>query len=89
MLTPSDWTGENPLFDYKRPYYEDFLCLWDIFRTVSPLYTLISTKIQVDMLNTLLDIYKYDGWLPDAHSALQREQIQVGTSADICLRMPM
>jgi len=83
MLTPSDWTGENPLFDYKRPYYEDFLCIWDIFRTVSPLLTLISTQRHTDMLNTLLDIYKQDGWLPDAHSALQREHIQVGTNADV------
>jgi predicted alpha-1,2-mannosidase len=83
LLMPSDWTGENPVFDFKRPYYEDFLCVWDIFRTVSPLMTLISTQKQVDMLNTLLDIYKKDGWLPDAHSALQREHIQVGTNADV------
>ncbi|MFP5039536.1 GH92 family glycosyl hydrolase [Parasediminibacterium sp. JCM 36343] len=83
LLVPSDWTGENPIIDNKRPYYEDFLCIWDIYRTVCPLLTLISTREQRDMLNTLLDIYKQDGWLPDAHSALQREWIQVGTTADV------
>lgn len=83
LLMPSNWTNENPNFDYKQPYYEDFLCIWDIFRTVSPLMTLISTQQHVDMLNSLLDVYKHDGWLPDAHSALQREHIQVGTNADV------
>lgn len=83
LLVPSDWTGENPGLDKKQVYYEDFLCLWDIYRTLGPLLSLISTKEYTDMLNTLLGIYDRDGWLPDAHSALQREFIQVGTSADM------
>lgn len=83
LLCPSDWTGQNPVFNNKRPYYEDFLCVWDIFRTVSPLLTLISTKTQVDMLNTLFDVYKHDGWLSDAHSSSQREFTQVGTNTDV------
>ena len=82
-FAPADWTGENPVLDPAKPYYEDFLCIWDIYRTVTPLLTLVSTKKYTDMLNTLLDIYKQDGWLPDAHSALQREFIQVGTNADV------
>ena len=83
LLVPSDWTGQNPKLNKKETYYEDFLCLWDIYRTMGPLLTLISTKEYADMLNTLLGIYDRDGWLPDAHSALQREFIQVGTSADM------
>lgn len=83
LFAPSNWTGENNVFDYNRPYYEDFLCVWDIFRTVSPLLTLISTKEQVDMLNTLLDVYKHDGWLADAHTSLQREFTQVGSNTDV------
>ena len=83
LFSPSDWTGENKVFDYNRPYYEDFLCIWDIYRTVCPLLTLISTEQYVDMLNTLLDIYKHDGWLVDAHSSLQREFTQVGSNADV------
>ncbi len=82
LLMPSDWTGENPKFDYGHPYYEDFLCIWDMYRTVNPLLTLISTHENIDMLNTLLDIYKTNGWLPDAHSALQYEHVQIGTNAD-------
>jgi predicted alpha-1,2-mannosidase len=83
LLSQDDWTGENPVFDYKRAYYENFLCVWDLFRTVSPLLTLISTKEHTDMLNTLLDVYKQDGWLADAHSSLQREFTQVGTNTDV------
>ncbi len=83
LFAPADWTGENPVFNYNRPYYEDFLCVWDIFRTVCPLLTLISTKEHTDMLNTLLDVYKHDGWLADAHSSLQREFTQVGSNTDV------
>ncbi|MBC7866064.1 MAG: glycoside hydrolase family 92 protein, partial [Gloeobacteraceae cyanobacterium ES-bin-316] len=83
LLCPSDWTGENPVFNYNRPYYEDFLCVWDIFRTVSPLLTLVSTKEHTGMLNTLLDVYQHDGWLADAHSSLQREFTQVGSNTDV------
>lgn len=83
LLSPSDWTGENNVFDYKRPYYEDFLCIWDIYRTVCPLLALISTDKYVDMLNSLLDVYRHDGWLADAHSSLQREFTQVGSNSDV------
>ena len=83
LLMPSDWSGQNPTLIKNKGYYEDFLCLWDIYRTVGPLLTLTSTKTYSDMLNSLLGIYDRDGWLPDAHSSLQREFIQVGTSADM------
>ncbi|MCA1589795.1 MAG: glycoside hydrolase family 92 protein, partial [Acidobacteria bacterium] len=39
---PHDLTGENAFrSSSNEPYYEDFYCLWDTFRTLHPLLTLI------------------------------------------------
>ncbi len=38
--------------------------LWDTFRTLHPLFTLIEPKRTNDMVNSMLDMYKNDGLLP-------------------------
>src|SRR6185437_8767446 len=37
MLMPTDRTGENPDWRSSEPYYDDYYCIWDTFRTSSPL----------------------------------------------------
>ncbi|HKB90304.1 MAG TPA: GH92 family glycosyl hydrolase, partial [Opitutaceae bacterium] len=83
MLMPTDFTGENPFFNYSRPYYDDFLCIWDIFRVNFPLHFLINAPKATDMLNSLVDVYRHDGWLPDSRSAISYDGLQNGTNADI------
>lgn len=84
-LSPNDWTGESPLRYGDRTYYENILCLWDTFRTVNPLLTLIQPKIQTDIINTLLAYHELDGWTGDAHSAHQYEHVQNGSHADVVI----
>lgn len=84
-LTPNDWTGEAPARYGNRTYYENILCLWDTFRTVNPLLTLIQPQVQTDIVNTLLSYYEVDGWTGDAHSAHHYEHVQNGSSADIVI----
>jgi predicted alpha-1,2-mannosidase len=85
-VTPNNWTGEAPLhYDQSKPYYENILCLWDTFRTVNPMHTLINPQVQTDIVNTLLSYYKNDGWTGDAHSAWSYEHVQNGSSADIVI----
>lgn len=84
-VTPNDWTKESPMRYGDRTYYENILCLWDTFRTVNPLLTLIQPKVQADIVNTLINYYKVDGWTGDAHSAHQFEHVQNGSSADIVI----
>lgn len=37
------------------------------------------------MVNTLLDIYKYDGWLPDCHMSFCNGWTQGGSNADVVI----
>jgi len=81
-LTPNDWTNESPERYGSLTYYENLLCLWDTFRTVNPLFTLIQPKVQAGIVNTLVNYHRIDGWTGDAHSAHQYEHVQNGSHAD-------
>ncbi|MBN1413529.1 MAG: GH92 family glycosyl hydrolase [Bacteroidales bacterium] len=85
MLMPTDRTGENPLWVTDEPYYDDFYAIWDTYRTSHPLLTLISPSRQADMIRALLDIYKYDGYMPDARSGNCNGRTQGGSNAEIMI----
>lgn len=65
MISPQDYTGENPLWKSDEPYYDSYYCIWDSFRSIHPLITLIDPHSQTQMIRSLLDIYKFEGFLPD------------------------
>jgi putative alpha-1,2-mannosidase len=65
MISPQDYTGENPKWQSSEPYYDSFYCIWDSFRSIHPLITLLDPHSQTLMVRSLLDIYKYEGKLPD------------------------
>lgn len=84
MLMPSDRTGENPLWtDPGVPYYDDFYAIWDTYRTSMPLITLIDPERQADMVNSLVNIGKRDGYMPDARSGNANGRTQGGSNADV------
>lgn len=86
-LMPHDLTGENVWWGAKRgpqrPHYEDFYTLWDTFRTLHPLLTLIQPRRQSEMVESLVDVYRHTGWLPDARVAGNNGITQGGTSGDV------
>lgn len=82
MLMPVDRTGENPLWQSSEPSYDDFYAVWDTFRTSNPLLTLIAPQRETDILRGLLDIYRHEGWLPDARSGNFTGRAQGGSNAD-------
>lgn len=82
MLMPVNRTGENPLWTNSEPYYDDFYCIWDTFRTSSPLITLIDSKRQVEIVNSLLNIYKREGYLPEGRSGNDNGRTQGGSNAE-------
>lgn len=75
----------NPGWKSDVPHSWDFYTLWDSYRTVMPLYTLILPDKQTELINTLLDIYNHKGWLPDAWTAGDYAMVQGGTSADVVI----
>jgi len=85
MLMPTDRTGENPKWTSDAPYYDDYYAIWDTFRTLHPLLTLISPSRQVEMVQSLIDIYKHDRYLPDARSGNDNGRVQGGSNADVVI----
>ena len=63
MLMPTRRTGENPLWKSGEPYYDDLYAIWDTYRTTHLLITIISPEIQVDMVRSMIDIYRQEGYM--------------------------
>ncbi|KAI1350583.1 glycoside hydrolase family 92 protein, partial [Xylaria sp. FL0043] len=85
MISPQNYTGENPKWDSGIPYFDSYYCIWDAFRVQHPLLTIVDPAAQVQMVNSLLDIYEHEGWLPDCHMSLCNGWTQGGSNADVVL----
>lgn len=85
MISPQDYTGENPFWNSGEPYYDSFYCIWDSFRSIHPLLTLLDPHSQTLMLRSLLDIYRHEGWLPDCRMSFCKGNTQGGSNADIVI----
>lgn len=69
-ISPQDYTGENPLWSSSEPYYDSFYCIWDSFRSIHSLITLVDPLSQSLMVRSLIDIYRHEGKLPDCRMSL-------------------
>jgi len=85
MLMPVDRTGENPLWENNTPYYDDYYAIWDTFRSSNPLITLITPSREADIVNALLQIYKHEGYMPDARSGNSNGRTQGGSNAEVLI----
>ncbi|KAM3087820.1 hypothetical protein ACMFMG_001890 [Clarireedia jacksonii] len=85
MISPQDYTGENPLWESDEPYYDSYYCIWDSFRSIHPLLTLLDPYSQTQMVRSLIDIYRHEGKLPDCRMSLCKGFTQGGSNADIVL----
>jgi predicted alpha-1,2-mannosidase len=85
LISPQDYTGENPLWKSDEPYYDSFYCIWDSFRSIHPLITLVDPQSQTLMVRALIDIYRHAGKLPDCRMSLCKGFTQGGSNADIVL----
>jgi putative alpha-1,2-mannosidase len=85
MLSPQDYTGENPLWDSTEPYYDSYYCIWDSFRSIHQLITILDPNSQTQMIRSLIDIYRHEGKLPDCRMSLCKGNTQGGSNADIVL----
>jgi predicted alpha-1,2-mannosidase len=84
FIMPTDITGETPDgFRTSGKAFTNYFAVWDIYRTLSPLLTLLAPSIQRDLLNGLLDIADRFGWLPDGFTGNAITQMQGGSNADV------
>ncbi len=86
LIMPSDRSGENPLWtDPGVPYYDDFYALWDTYRTSMPLLAIIAPERLCDIVNSLVNIGKRDGYMPDARSGNANGRTQGGSNAEVVI----
>ncbi len=84
MLMPVDRSGENPKWS-DLPYYDDYYAIWDTYRTSSPLLTLIAPERQRDIILSMLNIYRREGYLPEARSGNCNGRTQGGSNAEVVI----
>ena len=84
-LMPSNRTGDNPAFESTEPYYDDFFTLWDLFRCTTPLYHVLQPKMYEEMVRSIIDIWRHEGYMPDARSSNFNGRTQGGSNADVVL----
>jgi len=81
-LMPTDRTGENPLWDSGEPYFDDFYTLWDIFRCTTSLFHLLQPRRYEGIIRALIDIFRYEGYMPDGRSGDWNGLVQGGSNSD-------
>jgi len=93
LLMPVDKTGEEPAAyrpddeapAHRLPYYDDYYALWDTYRTSFPLLMEYYPERAVGMVNSLLNIYLHDGYMPDARSGDCNGRTQGGSHAEVVI----
>ena len=84
MLMPVDKSGENPKW-METPYYDDYYAIWDTYRTSTPLITLLDEEREAAIVNALLNIYKREGYMPDARSGDCNGRTQGGSNGEVVI----
>ena len=77
---PTDRTGEVP--GGAPVDYDDYYALWDTYRTVMPLLTILDAQRTADIVGGMLEIWKREGYLPDLRAGGVNGSVQGGTTAD-------
>ncbi|HEW92607.1 MAG TPA: glycoside hydrolase family 92 protein [Thermotogaceae bacterium] len=82
----SDINGEyigpdDRIYTSEYDHYTIF-SIWDTFRALHPLFTIIQPEKNIDMIKSLLDIYEQGGWLPKWYKANRYTNCMIGTHAD-------
>ncbi|GAB7363151.1 hypothetical protein MBLNU230_g3436t1 [Neophaeotheca triangularis] len=81
-IIPSNRSGENPHWDPPEPYYDDVFVLWDLFRCSTALMHVLQPSAYEDQIRSLIDIWRYEGFMPDGRSSNFNGKTQGGSNAD-------
>ncbi|KAL4894735.1 glycosyl hydrolase family 92-domain-containing protein [Aspergillus ambiguus] len=81
-LMPTNQTGENPSWTSSEPYYQDIFTFWDLFRCSTALMHILQPAAYEELLRSLIDTWRFEGYLPDARSSNYNGRTQGGSNAD-------
>ncbi|KAL6151520.1 hypothetical protein ACJBU6_10498 [Exserohilum turcicum] len=82
FLIPSNRTGENPAWNDGEPYYDDVFTLWDTHRCHTAMFHILYPEAHEEFIRSLIDIWRHDGFMPDARSSNFNGRVQGGSNAD-------
>lgn len=82
FLIPSNRTGENPDWNEGEPYYDDIFTLWDTHRCHTSMFQIVYPEAYEEFIRSLIDIWRHDGFMPDARSSNFNGRVQGGSNAD-------
>jgi predicted alpha-1,2-mannosidase len=86
----SDVNGEYRMHDTTtignsiQPKYTNF-SMWDTYRTLHPLLSLVYPEREEQMVNSLVEMYKESGWLPRIEVLGHNTGVMVGDPASIVI----
>jgi predicted alpha-1,2-mannosidase len=72
--------GDKILKKSDSDYYT-VISLWDTYRNLHPMLSLVYPKRQLDMVRTMLSMYETGGWLPKLELAGMETYVMVGDNA--------
>ncbi|GJN67011.1 hypothetical protein PLICBS_001033 [Purpureocillium lilacinum] len=81
-LLPTNKTGENPMWKSQEPYYDDIFTFWDLYRCTTPLLQILQPTYYEELLRSMIDIWRHDGWVSDARSSFANGAVQGGSNSD-------
>ncbi|KAI0870648.1 glycoside hydrolase family 92 protein [Hypoxylon argillaceum] len=82
LLIPTNKTGENPLWVSNEPYYDDIFTFWDLFRCGTPLLHILQPTAYEELIRSTIDVWRFEGFMPDARSSFFNGATQGGSNAD-------
>lgn len=83
LVMPRDRTGDNPHWESDQPHIDDHYCVWDTWRTVYPLLTLIEESFVSKTINSFIDRLEHDGKVtPTFTASMEWDSKQGGDDVD-------
>lgn len=83
LVMPRDRSGDNPHWQTTYPHIDDHFCVWDTWRTVYPLLTLIEESFVAKTIESFIDRLAHDGKVtPTFTASLEWDSKQGGDDVD-------
>lgn len=83
LVMPRDRSGDNPHRQNSSPHIDDHFCVWDTWRTVYPLLTLIEESFVAKTVNSFIDRMNANGKCTPTYTAsMEWDNKQGGDDVD-------
>ena len=80
LVQPRDRTGDHANWESAAPFWDDHYTLWDSWKTLFPLLTIIRPDVVRDNVNSFIDRHEHNGYVATAF--IQGKEYKVGQGGD-------